>query len=241
MITPDEIARLREFLRNNSNDAGIILTHVNPIFSLLDEIERQRAQLRAATLHFRDVLSISEKSAAAKLRVLRLSHAPEGSDQMTDDKENNPPFASQPFDPQHPAIIARGGLPASERRRLRASLIDAYIRNYLDAMRLTIDQVQVTEQSVPDGYTIKFVWRIEPKPTTYMPPVQTENESPIPESVCIWTLTDAEEGVWEGECGATWVLEVDTPEGNGMKYCPRCGRALKQTIPTRPDYEDDDD
>lgn len=192
--------------------------------------------------------------------------APEGSVPMTDDKENNPPFASQPFDPQHPAIIARGGLPASERRGLCASLLDAYIRNYLDAMSLTIDQVHVTEQSVPDGHTIKFVWRIEPKPTTYMPPAPAENESPIPEdsrwnalryslmgvdfareespipeNVCTWTLTDDEEGVWEGECGATWVLEVDTPEGNGMKYCPRCGRALKQVNPTKPDYEDDDD
>ncbi len=46
MITPDEISRLRECLRNNSNDAGVILTHVTPIFSLLDEIERLTIEIK---------------------------------------------------------------------------------------------------------------------------------------------------------------------------------------------------
>lgn len=96
MITPEEIARMRELATQAlvdgefevyDNDTIIIrlerfafrvitenvdmevidylVAAANALPALLDEIERLQAQLRAETLHFRDALSISEKSAQA--------------------------------------------------------------------------------------------------------------------------------------------------------------------------------
>lgn len=42
---------------------------------------------------------------------------------------------------------------------------------------------------------------------------------------CTWE-EDAD-GVWHGTCGISWVLDSDDPSGNGMNYCPKCGKPLR--------------
>ena len=44
--------------------------------------------------------------------------------------------------------------------------------------------------------------------------------------VCQWSEDD--DGNWSGTCGCTWVLEAGTPNENDMKFCPICGRPMKQ-------------
>jgi len=34
--------------------------------------------------------------------------------------------------------------------------------------------------------------------------------------------------VWRLECGGYWMLKEDTPEGNGVDFCPRCGKPVKE-------------
>ena len=50
---------------------------------------------------------------------------------------------------------------------------------------------------------------------------------PKPET-CEWlTDTDDDDGMWRcSVCGVEWVLNDGTPKGNGMKYCPKCGRKI---------------
>jgi len=49
----------------------------------------------------------------------------------------------------------------------------------------------------------------------------------VKQIVCRWALTNGEEP-WEGDCGIEWTCPDGTPRDNGMRYCPRCGRRLKQ-------------
>ena len=44
---------------------------------------------------------------------------------------------------------------------------------------------------------------------------------------CVWSV-DVDGGVWSGPCGVRWSCEYGTPKDNGMNFCPRCGRRLKQ-------------
>lgn len=41
---------------------------------------------------------------------------------------------------------------------------------------------------------------------------------------CTW-ISDGE-GLWLGDCGATWQFFDDGPNENGLKYCPSCGKKV---------------
>lgn len=43
--------------------------------------------------------------------------------------------------------------------------------------------------------------------------------------VCVWTWDV--DGFWRGSCGIPWWMETGTPEENGMRFCPNCGRRLE--------------
>ncbi len=43
---------------------------------------------------------------------------------------------------------------------------------------------------------------------------------------CLWT--EDTEGGWTFSCGLRWWLDEGTPKQNGMNFCPRCGKRLKQ-------------
>lgn len=43
---------------------------------------------------------------------------------------------------------------------------------------------------------------------------------------CLWKWDV--DGFWRGSCGIPWWMETGTPKENGMKFCPKCGRCLKQ-------------
>jgi hypothetical protein len=36
------------------------------------------------------------------------------------------------------------------------------------------------------------------------------------------------DGGWSADCGLRWWLDDGTPKDNGMIYCPRCGKRIKQ-------------
>lgn len=44
---------------------------------------------------------------------------------------------------------------------------------------------------------------------------------------CKWADTLDECG-WSAECGMRWWLEDGTPQTNGMIYCPKCGKRIKE-------------
>ena len=49
--------------------------------------------------------------------------------------------------------------------------------------------------------------------------------------VCEWHVeTDCDDDVWNGSCGIKWVMVTGTPSGNGMVYCPKCGRKLVEKV-----------
>ncbi len=45
--------------------------------------------------------------------------------------------------------------------------------------------------------------------------------------VCEWKQ-DEETGSCSAKCGFAFYLEWDSPAQNGMVYCPRCGRKIKE-------------
>lgn len=45
------------------------------------------------------------------------------------------------------------------------------------------------------------------------------------ENACLWV---EDEEYWETACGNKFILISDTPAGNGMKFCPYCGKYLYQ-------------
>lgn len=58
--------------------------------------------------------------------------------------------------------------------------------------------------------------------------------------VCEWVQEEFESEHWSGECGIEWITFEDTPKNNGMNFCPKCGRPLKQ-IEKELDEDDDDE
>lgn len=48
---------------------------------------------------------------------------------------------------------------------------------------------------------------------------------------CQWTQEENPDyGIWETECGHSFVLDEGNPKENEMNYCPFCGRPLKQKL-----------
>ena len=45
---------------------------------------------------------------------------------------------------------------------------------------------------------------------------------------CTWTW-DHDEGCWVTGCGNAWEMTTGTPEDNGVRFCPFCGRPPEAT------------
>jgi NADH pyrophosphatase NudC (nudix superfamily) len=45
--------------------------------------------------------------------------------------------------------------------------------------------------------------------------------------VCVWIYDDLDD-YWETLCGEAFTLNVGSPSENKMKFCPYCGRRLKE-------------
>lgn len=53
--------------------------------------------------------------------------------------------------------------------------------------------------------------------------------TPRSEEHCEWRLDDYDFGTWTSGCGLLWVFSNDdTPKDNGMNYCLKCGKELKE-------------
>ncbi len=48
-----------------------------------------------------------------------------------------------------------------------------------------------------------------------------------PQSECEWHIQDAEENLYATECENRQIIFEGTPEENGYRYCPYCGRKIK--------------
>lgn len=48
---------------------------------------------------------------------------------------------------------------------------------------------------------------------------------------CVWKPDD--DGVYETTCGQAWVFEDGTPKENHARFCPYCGRTLRDASTTR--------
>ena len=57
------------------------------------------------------------------------------------------------------------------------------------------------------------------------------------EGECEWKLEDEDDMFFESSCGLDWSFpDGGTPMLNGMHYCPKCGRKLKDhPLPTPPE------
>ena len=45
---------------------------------------------------------------------------------------------------------------------------------------------------------------------------------------CKWEEEDADDSMWETDCGRTFVLNEGSPSENEMKFCCYCGRPLEE-------------
>ncbi len=53
-----------------------------------------------------------------------------------------------------------------------------------------------------------------------------DTEASMEKQTCQWMQADDDSNTWAGECGIEFNLETDTPEANGMIYCPKCGKMI---------------
>ena len=51
--------------------------------------------------------------------------------------------------------------------------------------------------------------------------VEDYNRKKLP---CHWTPDD--DGIWEANCGGTFIFESDGPTENGFNFCPFCGKKI---------------
>lgn len=59
--------------------------------------------------------------------------------------------------------------------------------------------------------------------------------SPKPE-VCEWSQSDDPDfSWWDTSCGEAWTFIESDPSGNGMKFCPYCGKELCANATELPD------
>jgi hypothetical protein len=49
---------------------------------------------------------------------------------------------------------------------------------------------------------------------------------------CVWTLDDDTDS-YDGTCGVKWCFMEGDVRENELHYCPRCGKAVRATIPPR--------
>ncbi len=71
-------------------------------------------------------------------------------------------------------------------------------------------------------------------------PIEHPGEVPAG-NLCGWALDDLESNVWKSSCGEEWQLETDDPKGNGMNFCPYCGRVIVQMPGPASDTFDEDE
>ena len=49
---------------------------------------------------------------------------------------------------------------------------------------------------------------------------------------CLWVLVDGYDrdtsSQWASQCGQEWSFSEGTPEIHGYKFCPNCGKPVKQ-------------
>lgn len=45
---------------------------------------------------------------------------------------------------------------------------------------------------------------------------------------CTWTRDNPDSDIWLTSCGSAWCLNEGTPKENRMKFCPFCGREIKE-------------
>ena len=57
--------------------------------------------------------------------------------------------------------------------------------------------------------------------------VEMERGTPPSAGGCAWTY-DEDSDSWDETCGVKWTLTDGKPQENEMKFCPRCGAALKE-------------
>jgi|WetSurMetagenome_2_1015567.scaffolds.fasta_scaffold1214525_1 hypothetical protein len=58
--------------------------------------------------------------------------------------------------------------------------------------------------------------------------------APAEKEKCVWTeSTDPDVSYWDSGCGQSFYFEEGTPEENGMKYCPFCGKEVSVPLPPK--------
>lgn len=59
----------------------------------------------------------------------------------------------------------------------------------------------------------------------------TTSEKPRPDT-CTWTRDEFGDGIWSTSCNVTdWVFDEGGPKENKMRFCPFCGKRLRQHTP----------
>lgn len=54
-------------------------------------------------------------------------------------------------------------------------------------------------------------------------------------SCCEWKLDEPDYNAWKGTCGRMWCLTEGTPNENKIKFCPYCGKPIRQIEPPATD------
>lgn len=57
--------------------------------------------------------------------------------------------------------------------------------------------------------------------------IRHQDPTRIEGDTCEWSLQEDDYNIWN-TCGNEWVLNEGSPSDNGMKYCPICGRIIRE-------------
>lgn len=91
----------------------------------------------------------------------------------------------------------------------------------LDALKLAHDHMRLYIPHYAKG------WNVFDACDSAIAAAEAQQSKQEPE-YCDWSLDDREYNTWGGSCGIYWSLIEDSPTDNGMKFCPKCGKPLRE-------------
>lgn len=99
--------------------------------------------------------------------------------------------------------------------------------NYRISNGMVVEKVETEEEATIINEALKILgqdFRIRQGDRIEFIKKRIENDQE--RDTCVWAFDVL--GAWRGTCGIWWSCEFETPKDNGMNFCPRCGKRLKQ-------------
>lgn len=104
------------------------------------------------------------------------------------------------------------------------------VASVIDAQPTAYDQKKVVEQLEKRSKEYNSGVRLHEKPEEMLTDeaIEIVKGEYVTEQSCEWKLEDSESNLYVTECENRQLIFEGTPEENGYKYCPYCGRKIKR-------------